>query len=162
MAADTEGSRWENKVPASAVTVGEGGAAQPLSEFLDGLGGGGGGAVAWSDIADKPAVIAEGATQADARTAIGAGTGNGSSNLAVGSTVGAALASAAGAGASTQAARADHVHPFPTAANVGAAAASHAHTATQVTATAIGPGTATTVQGILAELAARITALETP
>lgn len=35
-----------------------------------------------------------------------------------------------------------------------------APTATQVTATAITPGTATTVQGILAELAARITALE--
>lgn len=35
-------------------------------------------------------------------------------------------------------------------------------TATEVTATAISPGSATTVQGILAELAARITALETP
>lgn len=34
-------------------------------------------------------------------------------------------------------------------------------TATQTTATAISPGTATNVQGILAELAARITALET-
>lgn len=33
-------------------------------------------------------------------------------------------------------------------------------TATQTTATAIAPGTATNVQGILAELAARITALE--
>lgn len=41
-----------------------------------------------------------------------------------------------------------------------AAAGNHTHTATQVTATAISPGTATTVQGILAELAARITALE--
>ncbi|MFJ9887175.1 hypothetical protein ACIQRW_15075 [Streptomyces sp. NPDC091287] len=35
-------------------------------------------------------------------------------------------------------------------------------TAAQVTATAISPGSATTVQGILAELAARIAALETP
>lgn len=35
-------------------------------------------------------------------------------------------------------------------------------TAEQVTATSISPGSATTVQGILAELAARITALETP
>lgn len=41
-----------------------------------------------------------------------------------------------------------------------AAAGNHVHTATAVTATAIGPGTATTVQGILAELAARIAALE--
>lgn len=41
-----------------------------------------------------------------------------------------------------------------------AAAGNHTHTATVVTATAIAPGTATTVQGILAELAARITALE--
>ena len=33
-----------------------------------------GGGVTWSTISDKPAVVAEGATQADARTAIGAGT----------------------------------------------------------------------------------------
>ncbi|RDI13455.1 hypothetical protein DEU38_13430 [Rhodococcus sp. AG1013] len=36
----------------------------------------------------------------------------------------------------------------------------HAHAASAVTATAIAPGTATNVQGILAELAARIAALE--
>lgn len=41
-----------------------------------------------------------------------------------------------------------------------AAAGNHTHAATAITATAISPGTATTVQGILAELAARITALE--
>lgn len=41
-----------------------------------------------------------------------------------------------------------------------AAAGNHTHTATNVTATAIGPGTATNVQGILGELAARIAALE--
>lgn len=41
-----------------------------------------------------------------------------------------------------------------------AAAGNHAHTAAQVTATAVGAGTATDVQGILAELDARITALE--
>lgn len=41
-----------------------------------------------------------------------------------------------------------------------AAAGNHTHTATAVTATAISPGTATDVQGILAELAARITDLE--
>ncbi|WP_406412070.1 hypothetical protein OG923_24390 [Streptomyces halstedii] len=41
-----------------------------------------------------------------------------------------------------------------------AAAGNHTHTAGAVTATAVGPGTATTVQGILAELSARITELE--
>lgn len=42
-----------------------------------------------------------------------------------------------------------------------AAAGNHTHTAATVTATAISPGTATDVQGILAELAARITDIET-
>ncbi|MEK5414390.1 hypothetical protein [Paenibacillus sp. FSL L8-0708] len=41
-----------------------------------------------------------------------------------------------------------------------AAAGNHVHAANTITATAIGPGTATNVQGILAELAARIVALE--
>ncbi|MFD9146210.1 hypothetical protein ACFWDF_02905 [Streptomyces diastaticus] len=41
-----------------------------------------------------------------------------------------------------------------------AAAGNHTHTAATVTATAVGGGTATTVQGVLAELAARITELE--
>ena len=45
---------------------------------------------AWADITDKPAVIASGATQAEARTAIGAGTGN--SNLAIGTTASTAKA----------------------------------------------------------------------
>ena len=39
---------------------------------------------AWADITAKPVVIASGATQAEARTAIGAGTGN--SNLEIGTT----------------------------------------------------------------------------
>lgn len=51
-------------------------------------GGGGGGPTAWADVTDKPAVIAAGATAADARTAIGAGT----SNLAIGSGAGDAMA----------------------------------------------------------------------
>ncbi len=42
----------------------------------------GGGSVAWDDVTDKPAVIGAGATQAAARTAIGAGT----SSLAIGTT----------------------------------------------------------------------------
>lgn len=44
----------------------------------------------WADITDKPAIIASGATQAEARTAIGAGTGN--SNLAIGTTASTAKA----------------------------------------------------------------------
>ena len=49
---------------------------------------GGSGVVAWGDITGKPAVIGAGATQADARTAIGAGT----SNLAIGATASTAKA----------------------------------------------------------------------
>lgn len=45
---------------------------------------------AWADITAKPAIIASGATQAEARTAIGAGTGN--SNLAIGTTASTAKA----------------------------------------------------------------------
>lgn len=40
--------------------------------------GGGGSSVTWSNIPGKPAVVAAGVDQAAARTAIGAGTGNGS------------------------------------------------------------------------------------
>lgn len=47
-----------------------------------------GGSVAWADITGKPAVIAAGADQAAARTAISAGT----SNLALGTTGSTALA----------------------------------------------------------------------
>lgn len=50
--------------------------------------------VAWDDVTDKPAVIAAGATQAAARTAIGAGT----SSLALGATA-------------TTAAAGNHNHP---------------------------------------------------
>lgn len=56
-------------------------------------GTGGGGTVAWDDVTDKPAVIAAGATQTAARTAIGAGT----SNLTLGTT-------------GTTAAAGDHTH----------------------------------------------------
>lgn len=55
---------------------------------LAGLSGGGGGPTAWADITGKPAVIAAGATAADARTAIGAGT----SNLVIGVGAGNAMA----------------------------------------------------------------------
>lgn len=58
-------------------------------------GSGGGGTVAWADITDKPVVIASGATQAAARTAIGAGT----SSLTL-----------AGTGSATTASKSDHTH----------------------------------------------------
>jgi len=50
--------------------------------------GSGAGSVAWADITGKPAVIAAGANQAAARTAIGAGT----SNLEIGTTATTAMA----------------------------------------------------------------------
>ena len=56
---------------------------------VEGLEGGDGGSTAWADITGKPAVIAAGADQAAARTAIGAGTssvavGTGATNAAAG------------------------------------------------------------------------------
>lgn len=101
----------------------------------------------WAQVSGKPAVIASGADAAAARAAIGAGT----SNLAIGTT-----SSTAKAG--------DYQ---PTWAQVTGkpatfAPSAHTHTATEVTATAVGGGSATTVQGILEELALRIAALETP
>ncbi|WP_342480408.1 hypothetical protein NST07_25685 [Paenibacillus sp. FSL L8-0340] len=132
-----------NLVSPAANDVGLGDIIQDLQE---GAGGGGGSTVTAADITDATTVgrsVIKAADAAAARTAIGAGT----SSLALGTTAGTALAGnsallALGTTAST------------------AAAGNHAHTATQVTATAIGPGTATTVQGILAELAARIATLE--
>lgn len=57
---------------------------------------------------------------------------------------------------------ADHVHPLPTAAQVGAAATSHNQAATTVTVAAISGLTGANVQLALADLAARVAALETP
>lgn len=51
-------------------------------------GNGSGGQASWTDLTDKPAVIAAGATAAEARTAIGAGT----SNLTIGTTASTAKA----------------------------------------------------------------------
>ena len=104
---------------------------------------GGGGATAWADITGKPAVIAAGADQAAARTAIGAGT----SSLAVATTAPAALAAAAAVGTGTTAARADHVHALPAA------------TALQVVA-GTGGLAAGNLQVTLQALATRIAALE--
>lgn len=60
---------------------------------------------------------------------------------------------------SAQAAGTPSIRAIGTTATT-AAAGNHAHTATAITATRVGTGTATNVQGILAELEARIAALE--
>lgn len=103
-----------------------------------GIEGGGGAAVAWDDVTGKPATF----PPTIGATAVTAVAGN-DARLTAG-VAGTATVRAIGSTATT------------------AAAGNHVHTATAVTATAISPGSATTVQGILAELAARITALETP
>jgi hypothetical protein len=106
---------------------------------VEGLEGSGGGSTAWADITGKPAVIAAGADQAAARTAIGAGT----SSLAVATTAPAALAAAAAVGTGTTAARADHVHALPAAtalqvvAGTGGLAAGNLQVTLQALATRI-------------------------
>lgn len=129
----------------------------PLPVYLVG-GGGGGGSTAWADITEKPEVIAAGATQAEARTAVGAGT----SNLVVGSTAGTAPGTAA-AGTSAQAARADHVHPSPIPAGGSATTFLRGDntwvlptntTYAVLTAAVVETGTATTAQSISAKVLA--------
>ncbi|MFE1358852.1 hypothetical protein [Streptomyces harbinensis] len=125
-----------------------------------GLGGGGGdGTVAWADVTGKPSTY----PPVTGTSATSAKPGNwqpASANISDATDTGRAVLTAAdqaaartaiGAGTSSLA--------IGTTAST-AAAGNHTHTATQVTATAIGPGTATTVQGVLGELAARIAALE--
>ncbi|WP_339317928.1 hypothetical protein [Paenibacillus sp. FSL R10-2734] len=77
-------------------------------------------------------------------------------------TVGKAVLTAADGAAARTAIGAGTSNLIIGSAAANAAAGNHTHTATTITSTAISPGTATNVQGILAELAARITALETP
>lgn len=93
-----------------------------------------GGGVAWGDITGKPAVIAAGADQAAARSAIGAGT----SNLAIGTT-----ASTAAAG--------NHSHTGAQIALTGYTIGTEAAVAA-----------ADTVNAAIGKLEARIVALETP
>lgn len=112
---------------------------------LYGAGGGGGGSVAWSDVTGKPAVIGAGATQAAARTAIGAGT----SDLAIGTT-----ATTAKAGNYTPA-WAD-VTGKPTSF----APSAHAATLVNVAADATNGVSAGNAQAVISALAARIKALE--
>jgi len=145
-------------------------------------GGGEPGSISAADITDSTAVGRSVLTAADgaaARAAIGAGT----SNLAVGTTAGSAKAGnyrptaddvsdatavgksvlkAADAAAARTAIGAGTSSLVIGTGATQAAAGNHAHNAGQITATAVDGGTATTVQGILTELAARIAAVETP
>lgn len=100
-------------------------------------------AATWANISGKPAVVAAGADAAAARAAIGAGTGNGSSNLAIGTTAG----TAADAGALVT-------------SLAGKAATSHNQAATTVTVAASTGIVGANVQLVLADLAARVVALE--
>lgn len=108
----------------------------------------GGGTVAWADVTGKPSSFTP-ATHTHTAAQVSDATATGRSVVTAADA--AAARTAIGAGTSS-------IIVGTAAAN--AAAGNHSHTATQVTATAISPGTGTNVQAILAELAARITALE--
>ncbi|WP_396902681.1 hypothetical protein [Mycolicibacterium sp.] len=152
-----------------------------LAVLGDTAGGGEPGSVTAADITDSTTVGRNVLTAADAaaaRAAIGAGT----SNLAVGTTAqsakagnyqpaaadisdasatGQSVLKAADAAAARTAIGAGTSSVVIGTGGAQAAAGNHTHNAGQVTATAVDGGTATTVQGILAELAARIAAVET-
>lgn len=104
--------------------------------------------VAWNDVTDKPAVIASGATQAAARTAIGAGT----SDLEIGST-----ASTAMAGNATPTPADNSVTNAKVATGANIALSKLANVAAGTDGLAAG-----TLQATLQALASRIAALETP
>ncbi|MFI6860183.1 hypothetical protein ACIBKZ_09755 [Streptomyces sp. NPDC050421] len=145
---DTPGGEHRSALAAPAVEVVAGGTRRPLSEVLAELGGGAQ-PIAWADITGKPTSFTP-STHTHPAAQVSDATATGRSVLTAADA--AAARTAIGAGTSFLALG-------TTAAT--AAAGNHVHTATQVTSTAIAPGTATTVQGVLAELAARITALET-
>ncbi|MFF4672292.1 hypothetical protein ACFY1C_20945 [Streptomyces sp. NPDC001279] len=147
---DTPGGEHRDALAAPAVTVDTDGTRRPLSEVLAELAGGEAQPVTWEQITGKPATFPP-ATHTHTAAQVSDASTVGRSVLTAAD--GAAARTAIGAGTSSLALG-------TTAAT--AATGNHAHTAATVTATAIAPGTATTVQGILAELAARITALETP
>lgn len=150
----------------------------------------GGSAATWDTLAGKPEVVAAGETAADARAAIGAGTGNGTSNVTVATAAPAALGVTASVGTSARAAREDHVHPRPTLAELGAPAIATAAPAALGASAAVGtsakaaredhvharptlaqlgaaaathehtPAQVTGLQAILDDLTARVSALE--
>lgn len=111
-------------------------------------GSGGSSSVAWADITGKPSTFAP---AAHTHTA---------GQISDASTVGKSVMTAADAAAARTAIGAGTSNLALGTTASTAAAGNHAHAASAVTATAIAPGTATNVQGILAELAARIAALE--
>lgn len=105
-------------------------------------GTGGGGTVAWDDVTDKPVVIAYGATQAAARTAIGAGTSN---------------VGLAGSGSATTASKSDHTHAATDIASGTIATARLGSGTASATTYLRGDGTWSTVSGSGTVTAANIT-----
>lgn len=117
-------------------------------DSLAGMDSGGSDAVLWSNISGVPTALTSAqaagtpSIRAIGTTATTAAAGN--HNHAISSLTGTAT-----------------IAQLPTGTSATTVAlGNHTHTASAITATAIGPGTATNVQGILAELAARIAALE--
>ncbi|WP_326698040.1 hypothetical protein OG909_12220 [Streptomyces sp. NBC_01754] len=145
---DTPGGEHRNALAAAAVVVDPDGTRRPLSEVLAELVGGEAQPVAWDDITGRPATYPP-AAHTHTAAQVSDATATGRSVLTAADA--AAARTAIGAGTSS-------VVVGTGAAD--AAAGTHTHTAATVTATEVGGGTATTVQGILAELAARITDLE--
>jgi len=135
-----------NLISPAAYDVGLGDIIQSLLESSGG--GGGPTTVAWADITGKPTSFPP-ASHTHTASQISDASSVGKSVMTAADA--AAARSAIGAGTSSLA--------LGTSAST-AAAGNHTHNAGQITATAIAPGTATNVQGILSELAARITALE--
>jgi len=133
-----------------------------LGDLLAELQAGGGGStlVAWADVTGKPATF----TPTIGTTATTAKAGNyqpTAANISDATAVGRSVLTAADAAAARTAIGAGTSSLALGTSASQAAAGNHVHTASVITATAIAPGTATNVQGILAELAARISALET-
>ena len=121
--------------------------------------GGGGGEVDWADVTGKPTTF----PPVVGTTATTAKAGNyqpTAANISDASAVGRSVLTAADAAAARTAIGAGTSSLTIGTSASTAKAGNAVQTATQTTATAISPGTATNVQAILAELAARITALE--
>lgn len=121
--------------------------------------GGGSAEVDWADITGKPSTFAP----VIGTTATTAKAGNyqpAAANISDASAVGRSVLTATDAAAARTAIGAGTSNLAIGTTASTAKAGNAVQTATQTTASAISPGTATNVQAILAELAARITALE--
>lgn len=120
---------------------------------------GGSTTVSWAEVTGKPATF----PPVVGTTATTAKAGNyqpTAANISDASAVGRSVLTAADAAAARTAIGAGTSSLTIGTSASTAKAGNAVQTATQTTATAISPGTATNVQAILAELAARITALE--